>query len=69
MVGCLLGGVLGALIYIGLIEMHHDSVSDGVTRYELESIVTSNPESKTEENKIGKDNVAFNGGIPANNNN
>ena len=68
MVGCLLGGVLGALIYIGLIEMHHDSVSDGVTRYELESIITSTPESKTRGSEIGKGNMAFDGGIPTNDN-
>ena len=28
MVACLLGGLLGAAMYIGLIEMHHDPSDD-----------------------------------------
>ena len=66
MVGCFLGGVFGALIYVGFIEMHHDA--DGETGYELESVVTSTPEFKTRENEIAKGNTAFDEGIKANGN-
>lgn len=64
MVGCLLGGVLGALIYIGLIEMHHDSEDNGETGYDLDRIVISTPVFKTQANDIGKGNIAFGDGIP-----
>lgn len=55
-----MGGVLGALAYIALIEMHHTSDNDGVTGYELQSIVTSTHEfRKMQENGLGTGNVAF----------
>ena len=67
--GCLLGGVLGALLYIVLIEMHHTPVNDGETAYELQSIVTSKPEvRKLQGNGLG--NMAFTeDGMGPNNNN
>lgn len=67
-VGCFLGGILGALIYICLIKMHHDSDNDGETGYELECIVTTMPEYKTRANEIGKGNMAFKEGVIDNNN-
>jgi len=39
-IGCLLGGVLGALVYVGFIEMHHDSQDNRETKVELESIIS-----------------------------
>ena len=39
-IGCLLGGVLGALVYVGFIEMHHDSRDNRETKVELESIIS-----------------------------
>ena len=68
MVGCFLGGLLGALIYICLIEMHHDSENDGETGYELDCVVTTMPEYKTRPNETGKGNMAFNDGVIDNNN-
>ena len=60
MVGGLSGGVLGALLYIALIEMHHTSDNDGETAYELQSIVTSKPELLgMQENGLGMGNMAF----------
>lgn len=45
-VGCFLGGVLGALAYIGLIEMHHSGDDPSKPNVELENIiVTSDHES------------------------
>ena len=41
-IGCFLGGILGALAYIGLIEMHHPSEEQRPANTELESIITSN---------------------------
>lgn len=41
-VGCFLGGILGALAYIGLIEMHHPQEDPRPANTELESIITSN---------------------------
>lgn len=41
-IGCFLGGILGALAYIGLIEMHHPPEEPRPTNTELESIITSN---------------------------
>ena len=67
-VGCFLGGILGSLIYICLIEMHHGSENDGETGYELECIVTTMPESKPRGNEIGKKNMALNDGIIDNKN-
>ena len=67
-VGCFLGGILGALIYICLIEMHHDSENDGETGYELECVVTTMPECKTQGNEVGKGNMAFKDGAIDNNN-
>ena len=59
-VGCLLGGVLGAFLYIALIEMHHTPANDGETAYELQSIVISKPEiCKMQGNGLGMGNVAF----------
>ena len=41
-IGCFLGGILGALTYIGLIEMHHPPEDPRQpTNTELESIITS----------------------------
>lgn len=62
-VGGLLGGILGALIYIGFIEMHHVSENNGRTGYELESIVTISPETKRKGQEIGKANMAFSAGL------
>lgn len=60
MVGCLSGGVLGALLYIALIEMHHTPDNDGETAYELQSIVTSKPELRgMQGNGLGAGNMAF----------
>ena len=60
MVGGLSGGVLGALLYIALIEMHHTSDNDGETAYELQSIVTSKPELLgMQGNGLGMGNMAF----------
>lgn len=64
MVGCLVGGVLGALVYIGLIEMHHDTEDNGETGYDLERIVISTPDFKAQANDIGNGNLAFGDGIP-----
>lgn len=59
-VGCLLGGVLGAFLYIALIEMHHTPDNDGETAYELQSIVTSKPEvCRMQGNGLGMGNMAF----------
>lgn len=59
-VGCLSGGVLGALLYIALIEMHHTPDNDGETAYELQSIVTSKPELRgMQGNGLGTGNMAF----------
>ncbi|KAJ7357531.1 hypothetical protein OS493_024336 [Desmophyllum pertusum] len=38
-VGCFLGGILGALSYIGLIEMHHSPDEEAPSGTELESII------------------------------
>ena len=60
MVGGLSGGVLGALLYIALIELHHKSDNDGETAYELQSIVTSKPELLgMQGNGLGMGNMAF----------
>lgn len=40
-IACLLGGVLGALIYIGLIEMHHGPDEPDKDEKELERIIIS----------------------------
>lgn len=61
-VGCMLGGVLGALVYIVLIEIHHVPGDDGETGYELQSVFSTNPEStrsRTQENGLGMGNMAF----------
>lgn len=39
--GCFFGGVLGALIYVCFIEMHHDSEEGREAKMELESIINS----------------------------
>ena len=55
-----MGGVIGAFLYIALIEMHHTPDNDGETAYELQSIVTSKPEvRKIQSNGLGMGNVAF----------
>ena len=57
-----MGGVLGALAYIVLVEVHHVSDNDGETGYELQSVVTSTPEFrsiKTQGNGLGRGNMAF----------
>lgn len=55
-----MGGVLGALSYIVLIEMHHVSDDDGETGFELQSVVTTTPEfRKTQGNGLGMGNMAF----------
>lgn len=59
-VGCLLGGVLGAFSYIVLIEIHHVSDNDGETGFDLQSVVTSTPEfRKMQGNGLGMGNMAF----------
>lgn len=58
----MLGGVLGALVYIVLIEIHHVPGDDGETGYELQSVFSTNPEftrSRTQENGLGMGNMAF----------
>lgn len=61
-VGCLLGGVLGALVYMVLIEIHHVPDNDGETGYELQTVVSSTPafhNVKTQRNGLGMGNMAF----------
>lgn len=40
-IGCFLGGVVGALIYVVLIEVHHDTDKSKQEERELERIITS----------------------------
>lgn len=40
-IGCFLGGVVGALIYVVLIEVHHDTSESKQDERELERIITS----------------------------
>ena len=66
MVGCFLGGILGAVAYLFFIEMHHSSEDDGETGYQLESIVTTKVELKSQEIEMGKGNMSFDDGVVAN---
>lgn len=65
-VGCFLGGILGAVVYLFFIEMHHSSEDDGETGYQLESIVTTKVELKSQEIEMGKGNMSFDDGVVAN---
>ena len=65
-VGGFLGGVVGGLIYVCFIEMHHSSDSGGETAYQLEDIITTKAEFKANDSEIGQGNVAFSDGVTAN---
>lgn len=59
-VGSLLGGVLGALVYIVLIAIHHVPEDDGETGYDLHTVVSTNPDiTKAQGNGLGTGNMAF----------
>ena len=65
-VGGFLGGVIGGLIYVCFIGMHLISDSGGETGYQLENIITTKAEFKTNDSEMGKGNVAFSDVVVAN---